>query len=148
MQEKVLNDAAAYIRSLAGSHGRNMDWAEKAVRESVSATEGEALELNVIDMVATNLDALVSQLDGRQVTMLDGKQVTLQTKGATLNYVDMTAGESLLHVISEPNIYKTYELMIPSELINSNTSILEFMTKENMTAPIMERKGKNGLWSP
>ena len=71
MEEKVVNDAAAYIRSIASAHGRNIEWAEKAVRESVSATEQEALELNVIDMVASDLDALVAQLDGRQVTMLN-----------------------------------------------------------------------------
>ena len=56
MQEKVVNDAAAYIRSIADAHGRNMEWAEKAVRESVSATEQEALRLNVIDMVAPDLN--------------------------------------------------------------------------------------------
>ena len=104
MEEKVLNDAAAYIRSIAKAHGRNMDWAEKAVRESVSATEGEALELDVIDIVAPDLDALVSQLDGRQVTMLDGELVTLQTKGSTINNINMTTGEGFLYAISEPNI--------------------------------------------
>ncbi len=79
MEEKVVNDAAAYIRSIAGAHGRNMEWAEKAVRESVSATEQEALKLNVIDIVASDLDSLISQLDGRKVTMLDGAVVTLHT---------------------------------------------------------------------
>jgi len=69
MEDKVVNDAAAYIRSIAEAHGRNMEWAEKAVRESVSATEKEALELNVIDMVAPDLANLITQLDGWQVTM-------------------------------------------------------------------------------
>ena len=64
MEEKVVNDSAAYIRSIAEAHGRNMDWAEKAVRESVSATEREALQLNVIDMIASDLQTLVTQLDG------------------------------------------------------------------------------------
>jgi len=104
MEEKVVNDAAAYIRSIAEAHGRNMEWAEKAVRESVSATEKEALELNVIDMVAPDLDALVTQLDGRQVTMLDGRVVTLQTQGATLNYIKMGTSEGFLYAISDPNI--------------------------------------------
>jgi len=104
MEEKVVNDAAAYIRSIAEAHGRNMEWAEKAVRESVSATEKEALELNVIDMVAPDLDALVSQLDGRQITMLDGRVVTLQTQGATLNYIKMGTSEGFLYAISDPNI--------------------------------------------
>ncbi len=104
MEEKVVNDAAAYIRSIASAHGRNMEWAEKAVRESVSATAQEALELNVIDMVAPNLDALVSQLDGRQVTMLDGSMVTLHTQGATINPVKMKLIEDFLYTIADPNI--------------------------------------------
>jgi membrane-bound serine protease (ClpP class) len=104
MEEKVVNDAAAYIRSIASAHGRNMEWAEKAVRESVSATEQEALELNVIDMVAPNLDALVAQLDGRQVTMLDGSMVTLDTQGASINSVKMSLIEDFLYAIADPNI--------------------------------------------
>jgi len=104
MEEKVVNDAAAYIRSIAQAHGRNMEWAEKAVRESVSATEQEALELNVIDMVSPDLDALVSQLDGREVTMLGGAVVTLNTQGATINHVRMQIIEDFLYAISDPNI--------------------------------------------
>ncbi len=104
MEEKVVNDAAAYIRSIAEAHGRNMEWAEKAVRESVSATEQEALELNVIDMVAPDLDSLVSQLDGRQITMLGGNIVTLHTQGATINHIKMNTIEDFLYAISDPNI--------------------------------------------
>jgi len=104
MQEKVVNDAAAYIRSIAEAQGRNMEWAEKAVREAVSATEREALELNVIDMVAPDLDALISQLDGREVTMLGGIAVTLNTQGATINYIEMSLIEDFLYAISHPNI--------------------------------------------
>jgi len=104
MEEKVLNDAAAYIRSIAGAHGRNMAWAEKAVRESVSATEKEALELNVIDMIAPDLPTLIAQLDKRQVNMLGGQQVTLHTQGATVNDVPMGAVEKFLYTIADPNI--------------------------------------------
>ncbi len=104
MEEKVVNDAAAYIRSLAEAQGRNMEWAEKTVRESVSATEREALELNVIDMVAPNLEALISQLDGREVTLLDGSVVTLKTQVATIRYVDMSTIEDFLYTIADPNI--------------------------------------------
>jgi len=104
MEEKVVNDAAAYIRSIAKAHGRNMEWAEKAVRESVSATEQEALELNVIDLVAPNLDALIAQLDGHEVTMLDGRVVTLRTQGATITHNRMTTVEDFLYAISDPNI--------------------------------------------
>jgi len=104
MKEKVLNDAAAYIRSIAEAHGRNMEWAEKAVREAVSATEREALELNVIDMVAPDLNALISQLDGREVTMLGGAVVTLNTQGITINRIKMSWVEDFLYAISHPNI--------------------------------------------
>ncbi|MAF85772.1 MAG: hypothetical protein CL875_04770 [Dehalococcoidales bacterium] len=104
MEEKVVNDAAAYIRSIAEAHGRNMEWAEKAVRESVSATEQEALELNVIDMVAPDLDTLIAQLDGWQVTMLDGSVVSLQTQGATINHNEMRVTENFLYAIADPNI--------------------------------------------
>jgi membrane-bound serine protease (ClpP class) len=104
MEEKVLNDAAAYIRSIAEAHGRNMEWAEKAVRESVSATEKEALELNVIDLVASNLEDLITQLDGREVILLDGSVVTLNTQGATINYVKMKLTEDFLYTLADPNI--------------------------------------------
>jgi len=104
MAEKVVNDAAAYIRSIAEAHGRNIEWAEKAVRESVSATEKEALQLKAIDMVAPDLDSLIAQLDGKKVTMLGGAVVTLHTSGATTNRTPMTAIEDFLYAISDPNI--------------------------------------------
>ncbi len=104
MEEKVVNDASAYIRSIAQAHGRNMEWAEKAVRESVSATEQEALKLNVIDIVAPNLNALVSQLDGRKVTMLDGTVVTLHTQGIAVNELNMNTMEDFLYTIADPTI--------------------------------------------
>ncbi len=104
MEEKVVNDAAAYIRSIAEAHGRNMEWAEKAVRESVSATENEALELNVIDLVAADLDTLITMLDGREVTMLGGAVVTMETANAAVNQVPMSTIEDFLYAISDPNI--------------------------------------------
>jgi membrane-bound serine protease (ClpP class) len=104
MENKVLNDAAAYIRGIAETHGRNMDWAEKAVRESVSATEHEALELNVIDIIAPDLETLVKQLDGRQVTLLNNQQVTLQTQNAAIIDTPMGTVQKFLYTISDPNI--------------------------------------------
>ncbi len=104
MEEKVVNDAAAYIRSIAQAHGRNMEWAEKAVRESVSATEREALELNVIDLIASDLQDLIAQLDGRQVTLINGQIITLHTADATVVDVSMTAIENFLYTIADPNI--------------------------------------------
>jgi membrane-bound serine protease (ClpP class) len=104
MEEKVVNDAAALIRSLAQARGRNLDWAEKAVRESVSASASEALELNVIDMIAPDLPTLVTQLDGWQVTLLNNQTVTLNTRDAVINEVPMKAVEKFLYTIADPNI--------------------------------------------
>lgn len=104
MEDKVVNDAAAYIRSIAESHGRNMEWAEKAVRESVSATEREALELNVIDIVAADLDDLLVQLDGRQVTLINGQVVTVETGNVAIVDFPMTVVENFLYTIADPNI--------------------------------------------
>ncbi len=104
MQEKILNDAAAYIRSIAEAQGRNVEWAEKAVREAVSATEQEALALNVIDIVAPDLAALISELDGREVTMLGGAVVILDTQGAIVERIEMSWMEEFLLAITNPNI--------------------------------------------
>ncbi len=104
LKAKIINDAAAYIRDLADTHGRNADWAERAVREGVSVSSREALELNVIDIVATDLETLVAALDGRQVTMLNNQIVTLQTQGAIINDVPMRTIESFLYAIADPNI--------------------------------------------
>ncbi len=104
MQDKVVNDAAAYIRSLAEAQGRNIEWAELAVREAVSATEQEALELNVIDLVADDLDDLLAELDGWEVTLLGGAVVTLETGDAIVNRIDMTWMERFLFAITDPNI--------------------------------------------
>ena len=81
MKKKVENDAAAYIRSLAERRGRNAEWAEKAVRESVSITEQEAVKLNIVDFVANDLSDLIKKIDGRAVTTARGKQ-TLSTADA------------------------------------------------------------------
>jgi membrane-bound serine protease (ClpP class) len=104
MAEKVVNDAVAYIRSIAETRGRNADWGEEAVRESRSSAASEALELGVIDIVAEDMDDLLAQIDGWEVTLLGGEVVTLETEGASVNYVDMGALERFLFTISDPNI--------------------------------------------
>jgi membrane-bound serine protease (ClpP class) len=100
---KATNDAAATIRALATERGRNPEWAEQAVRESVSITAHEALELNVIEIVATDVDDLLRQIDGQTVTTAAG-EVTLQVSGAPRVDFPMTFAERILHVISDPNI--------------------------------------------
>ncbi len=104
LKAKVINDAVAYARSLAESHDRNADWAERAVREGVSVTEREALDLKVIDMIAPDLNTLVAQLDGRELTLLSEQVVTLDTEGATINRVSMRVIENFLYTIADPNI--------------------------------------------
>ncbi len=109
MAGKVTNDAAAYIRSIAEKRGRNVQWAEDAVRKSVSATEQEALKLKVIDLVCPTVPALLDSLDGRRVEVPSGRK-TLSTKGAQVVRVQMGVRERFLATLSDPNI--AYILMI------------------------------------
>jgi membrane-bound serine protease (ClpP class) len=104
MRAKVTNDAAAYIRSLAETYGRNADWAERAVREGISATEEECLELGVIDIIASDLETLLADIDGKEVTLQNGDIVMLQTSGAEVDRFRMSWVEEFLHVITDPNI--------------------------------------------
>ncbi len=103
MKEKAENDLAASIKSLAEQRGRNVKWAEEAVRKSVSVTEKEALSLKVIDLVAEDVPALLAQVDGRKV-QLPGGSVTLQTKGAEVREFPMGWRLEALKALSDPNI--------------------------------------------
>lgn len=109
MERKVLEDAVAYIRALADKHGRNADWAEQAVREAVNLGAREALELNVIDVVANDVDDLLRQIDGRSVSMAYGERV-LDTANLSLTRVEPNWRTRLLSVITNPNV--AYLLMI------------------------------------
>jgi membrane-bound serine protease (ClpP class) len=109
MERKRVNDAAAYIRGLARMRGRNMEWAEQAVREGVSLAAGEALEMGVIDLVATDVADLLGQLQGREVTIL-GEQVVLDTTGIQLVPIEPDWRSRLLAVITDPNV--AYVLML------------------------------------
>jgi len=103
MNEKGTNDAAAFIKSIAEKRNRNMQWAEEAVRQSVSITEKEALEKKVIDLIAVSEQDLLNQVDGKQVE-LGVTTVTLHTKNAKVEVYEMSFAEKLLNVISDPNI--------------------------------------------
>ena len=104
LQAKIINDAVAYAQAIAESHGRNVEWAEEAVREGASIPASKALELGVIELIVSDLDDLISRLDGWQVTRTDGTTITIQTQGADINDIDMTFIESFLFAISDPNI--------------------------------------------
>ncbi len=102
--DKVTNDASAQIRALAELRGHNEEWAESAVRDAISANANEALELNVIDLVANDLDELLDSVDGREVTLDNGNEVTLQTANADQVFNNMNFIERFLNLIADPNI--------------------------------------------
>ena len=109
MEEKVVNDASAYIRSLAEQRGRNAHWAELSVRKSVSVSAEEAKRLNIIDFVVANLDSLVLALDKREVKL--GKSiVVLNTTDKNIVFKEMNRRQRLLDIISSPNV--AYILMM------------------------------------
>jgi membrane-bound serine protease (ClpP class) len=109
MSEKATNDAAAYIRSLAEKSGRNAEWAEDAVRKSISSTETEALRKNVIDLVSNDLASLLKSLDGRTVKTADGEK-TLRTADAAVERTEMGIRYKILDFITDPSV--AYMLML------------------------------------
>ena len=103
MSHKAENDAAANIRAMAERRGRNADWVERAVRKSESITAAQAVDSNVVDFIAEDVDALLDSLDGR-VVMLPRGEDTLHTAGASTQSYEMTWREKLLGIITDPNI--------------------------------------------
>jgi membrane-bound serine protease (ClpP class) len=103
MMGKVVNDAVAYARSLAEKRGRNVEWAERIVRESISTQASEALELKVIDLIAENRQQLLTELDGRHY-LREGRVLVLQTRGVTLVELEMNWRQQILASLSNPNV--------------------------------------------
>lgn len=103
MTRKQINDAAAYIRGLAQLRGRNMEWAEQAVREAVSLSANDALRLRVIDYVASDLDDLLMQLNGKAIK-IGAQEVRLQTMDAPIASYEPDWRAKLLAVITDPSI--------------------------------------------
>lgn len=101
LRKKVVNDAAASLRALAEEHGRNGDWAEQAVRNAANVGARRALELNVIDAVATDLPTLLEEIDGRRTVP---KGIVLDTAGAEIVTVEMSAWKKALDLLIDPNI--------------------------------------------
>ena len=104
MKEKVENDAAASLRSVTSRRGRNSDLAEKAVRESKSFTEKEALDNKLIELIAANEGDLLSQLDGRAITRFNGSKTTLQLRDAEVRIYEPNLRQQILSAISDPNM--------------------------------------------
>jgi membrane-bound serine protease (ClpP class) len=119
MQEKMVNDAVAYIRSLAQLRGRNAEWAEKAVREAASLSASEALEAHVIDLIARDLDDLLAKIDGRTVEVAGG-EATIETADAVVVTLEPDWRTEILALITNPNV--AYILM----LVGIYGIILEF----------------------
>jgi len=109
MERKVVHDAAAYIRGLAQMRGRNVEWAERAVREAVSLSAEEAVKQNVADLVAADVTQLLVKIDGRKVNVL-GQDRILKTAGLAVVAIDPDWRSRLLSVITDPNI--AYILMM------------------------------------
>ncbi len=109
METKVVNDLAAMARGIAEKRGKNVKWAEEAVRKSVSITETEALKNHVIDLIAPDVPSLVKELNGRTVDLVIGKR-TLSTEHAEVKEITMGLRYRILEIISNPNI--AYILMI------------------------------------
>ncbi len=103
MERKVLNDAVSYIRSLAERHGRNADWAEQAVRDAATLTANEALELNVIDIVAESRAELLEAVDGREVRV-NTETMTVSTSNAVVEEFEPNWRLKILAVIANPEI--------------------------------------------
>lgn len=109
MTEKLTNDASAFIRTIAEERKRNIDWAESAVRKSVSITATEALNKKVIDLIAKNEQELLQHIDGKTVNV-NGEDIILHTKTAQVHAYDMSVVERILNIIADPNI--AYILLI------------------------------------
>ncbi len=109
MSEKVVNDMASYGRGIAENKGRNGEWVEKAIRESVSITAEEAVKHNVVDLVAKDIDELLRVIDGREITMTEGK-ITLRTADLIKIFYKPGFRDRVLKTISDPNI--AYILMM------------------------------------
>jgi membrane-bound serine protease (ClpP class) len=110
MSEKVTNDAAAFARTLAEQHHRNMEWAERAVRESVSATEKEALNLGIIDFIVSSRDSLLLLLDGRVATLESGPD-TLHTAHVQIKETPESLRLKFLDFLADPNIVYIFLLL-------------------------------------
>ena len=109
MAQKVINDTVAWVTTIAKARGRNEEWARKAVTESFSVTETDAVEQRIVDLVAADVQDLLAQIDGRTVE-LAGVRVELRTKGADVVPMPMSKRQEFLAILTHPNI--AYLLMM------------------------------------
>ncbi len=104
MEKKIVNDAAAYIRSYVSKRGRNAQLAELGVTESRSFTAEEALKENLIDAVVSDVPGIIERFKGKQVRRLDDRTATLDLRGATVDVFEMTVRQKILSRVMDPNL--------------------------------------------
>jgi len=104
LETKIVNDAVARIRELATSHGRNADWCEQAVRQSVNVSDAQAVSLHVADLQANDVPSLLAAVDGRQLVRPHGGQTAFHVAGATVQDVPMPLQLRFLQLITDPNV--------------------------------------------
>ncbi|MCK4836384.1 MAG: nodulation protein NfeD [Candidatus Aminicenantes bacterium] len=110
MKKKITNDAASYAKSLAKSKKRNLELSEKAVRESKSYTAEECFNNNLIEYIAEDIEDLIAQLEGKEITMMDGEKITLKLRGKPITDIPMSGRQKFLKTITNPNL--AYFLLI------------------------------------
>ena len=138
LSEKIEQDAAATIRALAEQRGRNVDLASRFVTESKSITAQEALDGDIIDLIASSDRELLTAVDGRSVEVADGATETLRTAGAAIQDVDMTPGVSFLHDLFDPNLAFIFfwlglalivlELIVPGHIFSGTIGTILLLT--------------------
>ncbi len=110
LSEKILNDTVAWVKAIARTRGRNIDWAENAVRKSVSEAEKEALDLGIIDFIANDINELLANINGKVIDLANGKTKTINVSSPKIIYMGLSTREKILLTISHPNI--AYILMM------------------------------------
>ncbi|HEY5677106.1 MAG TPA: nodulation protein NfeD [Myxococcales bacterium] len=104
MEKKLENDTAAFVKGIAERRSRNVEWAEKAVRDSESITASKALELKVVDLIAEDVPELLRKIDGRKVDLGGGERRTLQTASAEIREVRWAVKDQVLHGLANPEV--------------------------------------------
>jgi len=138
LARKVEQDAAATIRALAEQRGRNAELASRFVTESKSITAQEALDGNIIDLIASSDRGLLTRADGMRVKVADGATVNVQTAGVSIQDVDMTPGVAFLHSLFDPNLAFIFfwlglalivlELIVPGHIFSGTVGTILLLT--------------------
>ncbi|WP_018353423.1 NfeD family protein [Longispora albida] len=134
ISDKVINDAAAFARSVAAHRGRDADFAEQTVREGRAVAADEAVRLGAADLIARDRGELLALADGRTVTLADGREIVLHTAGVTIVDRDLGVFRSLLQLLADPNLAflflslgtlaLLYELANPGHLVSGITGLI------------------------